>query len=70
VDALVVGDGASSDRQVFTLASADRLYRMFVENIRDGGRVARYHEFTNVLTRRSAETIAHGPRLAAARGSL
>jgi hypothetical protein len=35
VDALVVQD-ESPDAQVFTLSSADRPYRMFVENMRDG----------------------------------
>ncbi len=35
VDALVVQD-ASPDAQVFTLSSADRPYRMFVEKMRDG----------------------------------
>jgi diguanylate cyclase (GGDEF)-like protein len=35
VDALVVQD-RSPDAQVFTLSSADRPYRMFVENMRDG----------------------------------
>ena len=35
VDALIVADG-SPGRQVFTLASADRPYRMFVETMRDG----------------------------------
>jgi diguanylate cyclase (GGDEF)-like protein/PAS domain S-box-containing protein len=35
VDALVVRD-ASADAQVFTLSSADRPYRRFVENMRDG----------------------------------
>jgi PAS domain-containing protein len=35
VDALVVQD-ASPAAQVFTFASADRPYRMFVENMRDG----------------------------------
>jgi diguanylate cyclase (GGDEF)-like protein/PAS domain S-box-containing protein len=35
VDALVVRD-ASPAAQVFTLSSADRPYRMFVENMRDG----------------------------------
>jgi diguanylate cyclase (GGDEF)-like protein/PAS domain S-box-containing protein len=58
VDALVVGDGASSDPQVFTLASADRLYRMFVENMRDG--VATVSESGIVLyaNRRLAELLA------------
>src|SRR3984957_2679655 len=58
VDALVVGDGASSDRQVFTLATADRLYRMFVENMRDG--VATVSESGIVLyaNRRLAELLA------------
>ena len=35
VDAFVVSDG-SPDRRVFTLSTADRPYRMFVENMRDG----------------------------------
>jgi hypothetical protein len=35
VDALVVHD-ATPDAQVFTLSSADRPYRMFVEHMRDG----------------------------------
>jgi diguanylate cyclase (GGDEF)-like protein/PAS domain S-box-containing protein len=35
VDAFVVSDGADGQR-VFTLATADRPYRMFVENMRDG----------------------------------
>jgi diguanylate cyclase (GGDEF)-like protein len=35
VDALVVHDGAP-EAQVFTLSSADRPYRMFVEHMRDG----------------------------------
>ena len=37
IDALVVRDG-SPRAQVFTLSSADRPYRMFVENMRDGRR--------------------------------
>jgi diguanylate cyclase (GGDEF)-like protein len=35
VDAFVVSDGQGGDR-VFTLSTADRPYRMFVENMRDG----------------------------------
>ena len=35
IDAFVVAD-ADSTRQVFTLTTADRPYRMFVENMRDG----------------------------------
>lgn len=35
VDAFVVSDGADHQR-VFTLSTADRPYRMFVENMRDG----------------------------------
>ncbi|MEA2473691.1 MAG: hypothetical protein QOE06_1606 [Thermoleophilaceae bacterium] len=35
VDALVVADGSPGE-QVFTLSSADRPYRMFVENMSDG----------------------------------
>src|ERR1700674_6045610 len=35
VDAFVVSDGGPG-RRVFTLSTADRPYRMFVENMRDG----------------------------------
>jgi diguanylate cyclase (GGDEF)-like protein len=35
VDALVVADGSPGE-QIFTLSSADRPYRMFVEHMRDG----------------------------------
>src|SRR5688572_23586726 len=35
VDAFVVSDGATG-RRVFTLSTADRPYRIFVENMRDG----------------------------------
>jgi signal transduction histidine kinase/ActR/RegA family two-component response regulator len=35
IDAFVVSDGGSG-RRVFTLSTADRPYRMFVENMRDG----------------------------------
>ena len=35
VDAFVVSDGGAG-RRVFTLSTADRPYRMFVENMRDG----------------------------------
>jgi hypothetical protein len=35
VDAIVVADGTPGE-QVFTLSSADRPYRMFVETMRDG----------------------------------
>ena len=35
VDAFVVSDGGP-DRRVFTLSTADRPYRIFVENMRDG----------------------------------
>jgi PAS domain-containing protein len=35
IDAFVVSDGAS-ERRVFTLSTADRPYRRFVENMRDG----------------------------------
>ncbi len=35
IDAFVVSDAVSA-RQVFTLSTADRPYRMFVENMRDG----------------------------------
>ncbi len=36
IDAFVVGDGTGP--RVFTLSTADRPYRMFVENMRDAGR--------------------------------
>ncbi|MCU1360710.1 MAG: domain S-box, partial [Ilumatobacteraceae bacterium] len=35
VDSFIVSDG-TADRRVFTLSTADRPYRMFVENMRDG----------------------------------
>jgi diguanylate cyclase (GGDEF)-like protein len=57
VDALVVQD-ATPEAQVFTLASADRPYRMFVENMRDGA--ATVSEAGTVLyaNRRLAELLA------------
>jgi diguanylate cyclase (GGDEF)-like protein/PAS domain S-box-containing protein len=57
VDALVVRD-ASPAAQVFTLSSADRPYRLFVENMRDGA--ATVSEAGTILyaNRRLADLIA------------
>jgi diguanylate cyclase (GGDEF)-like protein/PAS domain S-box-containing protein len=57
VDALVVRDNAPS-AQVFTLSSADRPYRLFVENMRDGA--ATISETGTILyaNRRLAELIS------------
>ena len=57
VDALVVGDGASPT-QVFTLASADRPYRMFVENMRDGAATVSESGIVLYANRRLAELLA------------
>jgi diguanylate cyclase (GGDEF)-like protein/PAS domain S-box-containing protein len=57
VDALVVGDSAPA-AQVFTLSSADRPYRLFVENMRDGA--ATVSETGTILyaNRRLAELVS------------
>jgi diguanylate cyclase (GGDEF)-like protein/PAS domain S-box-containing protein len=57
VDALVVRD-ASAAAQVFTLSSADRPYRMFVENMRDGAATVSESGIVLYGNRRLAEMIA------------
>ena len=57
VDALVVHD-ASPDAQVFTLSSADRPYRMFVENMRDGAATVSEGGIVLYANRSLAELLA------------
>jgi diguanylate cyclase (GGDEF)-like protein/PAS domain S-box-containing protein len=57
VDALVVR-GAFPTAQVFTLSSADRPYRMFVENMRDGAATASESGIILYANRRLAELLA------------
>jgi len=56
VDALVVRD-ASPAAQVFTLASADRPYRIFVENMRDGAATVSGSGIVLYANRRLAELL-------------
>src|SRR3984957_2525385 len=79
IDALVV-QGGSAGAELFTLSSADRPYRMFVENMRDGAatvspsgivlyanrRLATILEepLQQIVGSRMAELIAHGDRAA------
>jgi diguanylate cyclase (GGDEF)-like protein/PAS domain S-box-containing protein len=57
VDALVVRD-ASPTAQVFTLSSADRPYRMFVENMRDGAATVSDSGITLYANRRLADLLS------------
>jgi diguanylate cyclase (GGDEF)-like protein len=57
VDAFVVSDGAGG-RQVFSLATADRPYRMFVENMRDGAATVSSNGLVLYANRRLAELLA------------
>jgi diguanylate cyclase (GGDEF)-like protein/PAS domain S-box-containing protein len=57
VDALVVHD-ASPDAQVFTLSSADRPYRMFVESMRDGAATLSDSGIVLYANRSLAELVA------------
>jgi diguanylate cyclase (GGDEF)-like protein len=57
VDALIVRD-AAPDAQVFTLSSADRPYRMFVENMRDGAATVSELGIVLYANRRLAELLA------------
>jgi diguanylate cyclase (GGDEF)-like protein/PAS domain S-box-containing protein len=57
VDALVVRD-ASPNAQVFTLSSADRPYRMFVENMRDGAATVSESGVVLYANRRLASLVA------------
>jgi PAS domain S-box-containing protein len=56
VDALVVRDGSPA-AQVFTLSSADRPYRMFVENMRDGAATVSESGIVLYANRRLAELL-------------
>jgi diguanylate cyclase (GGDEF)-like protein/PAS domain S-box-containing protein len=56
VDALVVRE-ASPAAQVFTLSSADRPYRMFVENMRDGAATVSESGIVLYANRRLAEML-------------
>ena len=58
VDALVVQD-ASPAAQVFTLASADRPYRMFVENMRDGAATVSESGIILYANRRLADLLTY-----------
>ena len=57
VDALVVSDGGS-DRRVFTLSTAHRPYRMFVENMRDGAATVSSGGVILYANRRLAELLS------------
>jgi diguanylate cyclase (GGDEF)-like protein len=57
VDALVVSDGGSGQR-VFTLATADRPYRMFVEHMRDGAATVSPGGLILYANRRMAELLS------------
>jgi diguanylate cyclase (GGDEF)-like protein len=57
IDAFVVSDG-SSTRRVFTLATADRPYRRFVENMRDGAATLSPEGVILYANRRLAELLS------------
>ena len=57
IDAFVVSDGGSGQR-VFTLVNADRPYRMFVENMRDGAATLSSGGLILYANRRLAELLA------------
>jgi diguanylate cyclase (GGDEF)-like protein/PAS domain S-box-containing protein len=57
IDALVV-QGGSSGAELFTLSSADRPYRMFVENMRDGAATVSPSGIVVYANRRLAELLA------------
>jgi diguanylate cyclase (GGDEF)-like protein/PAS domain S-box-containing protein len=57
VDAFVVADGESGQR-VFTLSTADRPYRMFVENMRDAAATVTTSGLIVYANRRLAELLA------------
>jgi diguanylate cyclase (GGDEF)-like protein/PAS domain S-box-containing protein len=58
VDAFVVSDGGPG-RRVFTLSTADRPYRMFVENMRDGAATVSSSGVILYANRRLAELLSH-----------
>ena len=57
VDAFVVSDGAAEQR-VFTLSTADRPYRTFVENMRDGAATVASNGRILYANRRLAELLS------------
>ena len=57
VDAFVVSDGRPG-RRVFTLSTADRPYRMFVENMRDGAATLSSSGLILYANRRLAELLS------------
>jgi PAS domain S-box-containing protein len=57
VDALVVAEG-SPGHQVFTLASADRPYRMFVETMRDGAATVSEEGIVLYANRRMSDLLS------------
>jgi diguanylate cyclase (GGDEF)-like protein len=57
VDALVVSDASSPHAQVFTLSSADRPYRMFVENMHDGAATVSESGIVLYANRRLAQLL-------------
>jgi signal transduction histidine kinase len=57
VDAFVVSDGGSGQR-VFTLSTADRPYRIFVENMRDGAATLSSGGLILYANRRLAELLS------------
>jgi diguanylate cyclase (GGDEF)-like protein/PAS domain S-box-containing protein len=58
IDAFVVSDGGSG-RRVFTLSTADRPYRMFVENMRDGAATLSSQGLILYANRRLAQLLGH-----------
>src|SRR6185295_18180270 len=56
VDAFLVSDGGTG-RRVFTLSTADRPYRMFVENMRDGAATLSSSGIILYANRRLAEML-------------
>jgi diguanylate cyclase (GGDEF)-like protein/PAS domain S-box-containing protein len=57
VDAFVVSDG-DGNKRVFTLSSADRPYRMFVDNMRDGAATVSSEGLILYANRRLAEMLS------------
>ena len=57
VDAFVVSDGGTN-RKIFALSTADRPYRMFVENMRDGAATLSSTGLILFANRRLAEMLA------------
>jgi diguanylate cyclase (GGDEF)-like protein len=57
VDAFVISDGGSGQR-VFTLTTADRPYRMFVESMRDGAATVSSNGLILYANRRFAQLLA------------